>query len=465
MERIAEAIERPVYDMLATAGGRRAFHMPGHKGRAPFGSPDLYALDTTELPNTDDLYAPEGGLLRAQRLYAEAAGAAETLFLHGGATAGIHAMLQLWAREGEVALLPRNAHLSAVNACILGGLRVRWIPVTWRADGYGYVREADVLAALAAYPEARVLLLTRPDYYGGCMPLEAIIQRAHSMGVRVAVDEAHGAHLPWLAGLPSAGECGADAWVQSVHKTLPGFTASAVLHLRRAADRGRAMTLLRREQTSSPSFLLMLGIDDARAFMQARGAKRLRRVIGWAEELRALLPSLGYGDAHRAWRRDIVSGQLAFDPTRLVIDAPQGGEALAEELRSRGIDVEMNDARRVVLILTAMDEAEDFLALRRALESLPPQKAELPPMPEPPALPPRRMEVRAAAMAATETAPFAAAAGRIAAAAAGLYPPGVPLVCPGEEITAETARRLAEAEPRRRFGTEGDGIVCVKGSA
>ena len=179
MERIAEAIERPVYDMLATAGGRRAFHMPGHKGRAPFGSLDLYALDTTELPNTDDLYAPEGGLLRAQRLYAEAAGAAETLFLHGGATAGIHAMLQLWAREGEVALLPRNAHLSAVNACILGGLRVRWIPVTWRADGYGYVREADVLAALVAYPEARVLLLTRPDYYGGCMPLEAIIQRAH----------------------------------------------------------------------------------------------------------------------------------------------------------------------------------------------------------------------------------------------------------------------------------------------
>lgn len=461
MGRVREATERPMYDMLLAAGGRRAFHMPGHKGRAPFGSLDPYALDTTELPNTDDLYAPEGGILRAQRLYAEAAGAAETIFLHGGSTAGIHAMLQLWAREGEVALLPRNAHLSAVNACILGGLRVRWIPVTQRADGYGYVREADVLAAMAAHPEAKVLLLTRPDYYGGCMPLEAIIQRARSLGIRVAVDEAHGAHLPWLEGLPSAGECGADAWVQSVHKTLPGFTAGAVLHLRDEADRGRALTLLRREQTSSPSFLLMLGIDDARAFMQAQGAKRLRRVIGWAEEIRALLPSLGYEDAHQAWRRDIGPAQLAFDPTRLVIDAPQGGETLAEALRAQGTDVEMNDLRRVVLILTAMDEEADFLALRRALESLPPLKAELPLLPDVPALPPRRMEVRTAAMAGTETVPLERAAGRIAAAAAGLYPPGIPLVCPGEEITREIARCLAEAEPRRRFGTEGDGMVCV----
>lgn len=461
MGREKEAVERPVYDMLAAAGGRRAFHMPGHKGRAPFGPIDGYALDTTELPNTDDLYAPEGGLLRAQRLYAEAAGAAETLFLHGGATAGIHAMLQLWAREGDTVLLPRNAHLSAVNACILGGLRVRWIPVTWRADGYGYVRAADVLAALAAYPEARVLLLTRPDYYGGCMPLEEVIRKAHSMGIRVAVDEAHGAHLPWLDGLPSAGVLGADAWVQSVHKTLPGFTASAVLHLRDGADHGRAMTLLRRGQTSSPSFLLMLGIDDARAFMQARGRERLRRVVGWAEEIRALLPSLGYGDAHAAWRS--IPG--AFDPTRLVIDAPQGGEALAAALRDRGIDVEMNDARRVVLILTAMDEAEDFLALRRALADIPPRKANLPELPELPALPPRRMEVRAAAMAEAETVPLQCAAGRIAATSAGLYPPGIPLVCPGEEITPETARRLTEAEPRRRFGTEGDGIVCVRDNA
>ena len=146
---------RPVYDMLTAASARRSGHMPGHKGRPPFGAADLYALDTTELPNTDDLYAAEGGLREAMRLYAQAAGAAKTIFLHNGSTAGNHVMLQLYAREGETVLLPRNAHLSAVNACVLGGMRVKWMPVRCTPDGYCYLAEEDVLAALRANPDAR----------------------------------------------------------------------------------------------------------------------------------------------------------------------------------------------------------------------------------------------------------------------------------------------------------------------
>ena len=134
---------RPVYDMLTAASARRSGHMPGHKGRPPFGAADLYALDTTELPNTDDLYAAEGGLREAMRLYAQAAGAAKTIFLHNGSTAGNHVMLQLYAREGETVLLPRNAHLSAVNACVLGGMRVKWMPVRCTPDGYCYLAEED----------------------------------------------------------------------------------------------------------------------------------------------------------------------------------------------------------------------------------------------------------------------------------------------------------------------------------
>ena len=140
---------RPVYDMLTAASARRSGHMPGHKGRPPFGAADLYALDTTELPNTDDLYAAEGGLREAMRLYAQAAGAAKTIFLHNGSTAGNHVMLQLYAREGETVLLPRNAHLSAVNACVLGGMRVKWMPVRCTPDGYCYLAEEDVLADVA----------------------------------------------------------------------------------------------------------------------------------------------------------------------------------------------------------------------------------------------------------------------------------------------------------------------------
>ena len=448
---------RPVYDMLRAASGRGRFHMPGHKGRAPFGPVDLYQLDTTELPVTDDLYAPERGIAQAQRLYARAAGAAETLFLHNGSSCGMHIMMQLWAREGDTVLLPRNAHLSAVNGCVMGGARVRWIPVTQRPDGYCFVREEDVLAAMDRCPGARTLLLTRPDYYGGCLPLERIIARAHALDMRVAVDEAHGAHLPWMDGPLSAGKLGADAWVQSVHKTLPGLTGSAALHLRDAADGEYALRLMRREQTSSPSFLLMMGIDDARAYMEERGAQALRRVIARAEEIRRRLPALGYADAHAAWG----DTGLDFDPTRLVIAAPQGGDALAQALRSKGIDVEMNDLSRAVLILTAMDEDADFAALTDALAEIPPVVS--PAMTLAPAcpLPERVMEVRPAATAPCEAVPLDRAEGRIAAAGAGLYPPGVPLICPGERFDRNVLERLMNAGHQQRFGVEGDKVLCV----
>ena len=431
--------------------------MPGHKGKAPFGPVDAYALDTTELPVTDDLYTPERGLMEAQRLYARAAGAAETVFLHNGSTGGMHAMVQLYAREEDAVILPRNAHLSAVNGCILGGIEPVWMPVTLTADGCCHVTESEVLAAIEAHPEAKALLLTRPDYFGGCLPLERIVEKAHERGMRVLVDEAHGAHLPWLDGLDSAGAAGADAWVQSVHKTLPGWTGSAALHLRNAADRARAMTILRREQTSSPSFLLMMSIDDARAWMEEHGRGRLSAVREAADAVRGLLPSLGYADAHAGW----ADTGLVFDPTRLVIGAPQGGHALAEALRALGVDVEMADDRRVVLILTAMDEPEAILRLGDVLRAIPAVPRELPEIAAMGSLPRQVMSLRAAAMGRTEQAPLSRAAGRVAAASAGLYPPGVPLVCPGEEITEETVCRLRDAGSQQRFGVEGDCLTCV----
>lgn len=452
-------MRRPVYEMLTAATGRDSCHMPGHKGHAPFGPVELYALDTTELPITDDLYAPEAGLREAQRLYARAAGAGATVFLHNGSTSGIHTMLQLWADEGEDVLLPRNAHLSAANACVLGGMNPVWMPVTQRADGYCYLAEETVLAALAAHPTAKALLVTRPDYYGGCMPLGRIAEAAHARGVRVVVDEAHGAHLPWLADIPSAGACGADAWTQSVHKTLPGLTGAAVLHLRDAADAPAALRILRREQTSSPSFLLMLSIDDARAFMdEGEGRGRLEEAASAARALRRGLAATPYRDAYAAWGD---TGQL-FDPTRLVLEAPQGGAALAERLRLRGVDVEMTDHRRAVLILSCMDSAEKIHRLGDILAALPAQAAPLAVLPPQPPLPPQRLSMRRAALACCERVPLAQAAGRVAAASAGLYPPGIPLVCPGEEITEDAVSVLAAAAGRQRFGMEGDCLLCVR---
>lgn len=451
-------MDRPVWEMLERSRGRLSFHMPGHKGRGPFGPMDAYALDTTELPGTDDLYCPENGLRMAQERYAQAAGSGAALLLHNGSTAGIQTMLMLYAHPGDTVLLPRNAHLSAVNGCILGDLRPVFMPLTFTGDGYGYLREETVLAALAAHPQARCLLVTRPDYYGGCLPLERIARAAHAQGCRLVVDEAHGAHLPWLPGLTGAAAAGADAWVQSCHKTLPSLTGTAVLHLREAADAGRALRLLRMVQTSSPNFVMMMSMDDARAYMEEVGTERLRAVCGAAEALRRQLPALGYGDAQEGWK----DTWLSFDPTRLVICAPQGGEALDEALVRQGIDVEMHDIRRVVCILTVMDDQARLERLEAALRAIPPREAQLPATAYDQPLPLRCMPPREASLGQVAWVELAQAAGHVAAASAGLYPPGIPLVAPGELITEQTAFALAQAGPRRRFGVEGDKLLCVR---
>ena len=427
---------RPVYDMLTAASARRSGHMPGHKGRPPFGAADLYALDTTELPNTDDLYAAEGGLREAMRLYAQAAGAAKTIFLHNGSTAGNHVMLQLYAREGETVLLPRNAHLSAVNACVLGGMRVKWMPVRCTPDGYCYLAEEDVLAALRANPDARAMLLVRPDYYGGAMREDVfrrIAAAVHRQGTKVVVDEAHGAHFPWCDGMTSAGALGADAWVQSVHKTLMGLTGSAVLHLADSAD-------------------------ERRAWMEENGRARLRALSEAVNDVRRRLVGTPYHDAYADW----ANLPVCFDPTRLVISAPQGGKCLAEQLREAGLDVEMADERRVVLILSVMDDITEIRRLPELLARIPAAEGkQFAPLTLMPDMPEAVLTPRQAAMAEEILVPLDRAEGKIAAAAVGLYPPGIPLLAPGERVTREIIRQLQEAGTRERFGVEGDDLRCA----
>ena len=140
-------------------------------------------------------------------------------------------MLLASIRPGETVLLPRNAHLACINACILGDIRPVFVPCTVTPDGYAYVPEEAFLQAIREYPEAKAVMVTRPDYYGGAVPLERIAQAAHKAGMRLLVDEAHGAHFNWMTDIESAGACGANMWVQSAHKTLPVLTGGAWLHL------------------------------------------------------------------------------------------------------------------------------------------------------------------------------------------------------------------------------------------
>ena len=450
----------PMREMLEAAARRTGAHMPGHSGTAPFPLPDLYALDTTEISVTDDLYAPRAGIDEAQKRYAAIAGAEKTVFLHNGSTQGIHVMLEMGLQEGDTVLLPRNAHLSAAQACILGGLHVVWIPVV-RYGCYTAVREKDVLETMHAHPEARRVLLTRPDYFGGCLSnasVQRIAEEAEGLGMELVVDEAHGAHMSSGGEIRSSGSLGADAWVQSVHKTMPALTGSAVLHLKKGTHLKKAMQVLRREQTSSPSFLLMLSIDEARAWMEEHGKESLEALRQKTAFLKETALQLGYTDPREKW----AASGCVFDPCRLVLSAPQGGSTFLRQLAERGVDAEMAMGSCVVFLLSPQISWEGVGKTADVLRDIPAEGCAAEngePVMEP--LPECVMDVRRAALARTESVPLTRAAGRVAAACVGCDPPGIPLVVPGEVISEKTVRRLLEAGEENRFGTEEETIECV----
>ncbi len=472
-------------EMLAGVADRLSLHMPGAQGHGPFGPMDPYQLETTELPVTDDLYAPCGAIARAETLAAQCAGAAHTLMLTGGSTAGVQAMLLYAAGGGGAVILPRNVHVSAIHLCAVAGLEPVFAQPSFMPSGLCYTSDESYLEALARCPGARAMLVARPDYYGALhWPVRAVAQ-AHKMGVLVLCDEAHGAHLNWDAEVPAAGALGADLWVQSAHKTLPALNGGAWLHAGPGVDTARLRSMLRAVQTSSPSFVTLLALDDARAWMQYYGAEAVRRLKDSAVRFHACAAALGYtnGQDEPGW---------AYDRTRVVLNAPQGGFALAAELAARGVDVEMSDARRVVCILSLMDGPERLEQLLKKLrdvaetgktsgisdtggacqcaknglrrdvtdgmeESGGPVWLSLPAPPE------RGVSLKEAFFAPSEAVPLSRAAGRVSAVQAGPYPPGVALITAGERVTEELAKYLAALDPRRAFGIEPDGtLACLK---
>ena len=364
-------------------------------------------------------------------------------------------------------ILPRNAHLSALHLCAVAGLEAVFARPAFTSSGLCFTPEESYLEALARRPDARALLAVRPDYYGALHWPARAAARARALGIPVLCDEAHGAHLNWDADVPTAGALGADVWVQSAHKTLPALNGAAWLHAGPGVDAARLRAMMRAVQTSSPSFVTLLALDDARAWMEHSGAQALARLKAAAARFHAQAAALGYADGQDepGW---------AYDRTRVVLRAPQGGYALSEALAARGVDVEMSDACRVVCILSPVDGPERLERLARALRDIAADGrregpdgtgaargtaeradgssgAEGAPLDglracragvgadwlPPPAPAERAVPLREAFFAPSEAVPLERAAGRVSAVPAGPYPPGVALIAPGERVTKE----------------------------
>ena len=427
-------LEAPLYDALHRFSEENPLrmHMPCHKCIV-LPVPELKgyaAIDFTELSRTGNLYEADGLIDRAEQLWADYWGSECCLFLTGGSTQGLHTALHLAVKPGETILMDRTSHRCLHTGMALLDLQPVWLDRPWLEDGgvYGAVSPQTVAAMLENLPNCKAVCITSPTYYGVCSDVKSISEVCHAYGARLIVDAAHGAHLPLFYNEnPYAG---ADFVVVSTHKTLPAPGQTALLFANGCvADDLRRSSLL--FATSSPSYPMMAALDRLRTWLACGGEERSFLVGGAVLQLREKYPCLRETNCF-------------LDPMRLTL-LVEDGEALAQELEALGVYPEMYDRHHVVLILTGADGEEQLDRLDTVLTALglgyqepyqPPRL--LPPPPETVCSP------RAAVFGRVAHLSLSQAEGRIAAQQIAPYPPGVPVVAPGERITKKHLAYLTE---------------------
>ena len=390
-------------------------HMPGHKGKGLPGWEQLVRVDFTELPPTGNLYEAGGAIGEAEDLWAKVFGMQECLMLTCGSTQGIHSALTLTCPIGSTLLADRNCHRSVYHTMALLDLT----PV--------YLMEKNpqsVEKVLKNAPEIKTVCITSPDYYGKLYNVTGISEVCHRFGAKLVVDGAHGAHLPFL-GIDHYR--GADLVICSAHKTLPAMGQAALLFSDGAftgEDLRRAASI---HGTSSPSYPILVSMDLARAWMESEEGQACYETACFrVKELRRKFPSLD-GDN--------------LDPGRLTLRVKHGYE-VERQLQEQGIWPEMADSGHVVFIVTGSDSVEDLDRLEQVLETLDLQRDDrdfpIQPMPE------IALRPRQALFAPTQELALEVCEGLISAEQIAPYPPGIPVVAPGEVITKKHLAYLQE---------------------
>lgn len=464
------------------------FHMPGHKRREipdgiPGGFPDPYGIDITEIDGFDNLHHAEGILKDAMETAAAIYGADRSWYLVNGSTCGILSAVFAATENGGKILTARNCHKAVYHAICLNRLEAEYLypeEITeFRINGG--IRAEDVRKALekdamrcagnsgdvrGKITKIQAVLITSPTYEGVVSDIRAIADAAHEYGIPLIVDEAHGAHLEYADqchSFPkSALEYGADIVIQSLHKTLPCFTQTAILHVKgKLVDQDRISRYLSMFQTSSPSYLFMAGMERCIRYMDGDGRnemiryeKRLERFMERMEGLQVLEVL----DREICGKYRTVAG---WDPSKIVVSTMRAedfhGEELAETLRRKyHLEMEMTAPEYVIAMTSLMDTEEGFErlgtalleidgALRRRTESGRKEKAasETPEGLESKlSHPVRRMLICEAMDADTERTAFQDTVGKASAEFVYLYPPGIPIIAPGEVFTDAIVEKI-----------------------
>lgn len=427
------------------------FHVPGHKGRGGGILSSLYPLDLTEIPGLDDLHQPEEAILQAQKLAADAFGADETFFLIGGSTVGNLALLMAACKPGEEVLVQRNVHKSVINGLIVSQARPVYLnPELEEETGLPLTVSLNELKLkLEKHSEAKAVFLTNPNYFGMGVDLQPYADLCQLHGVPLLVDEAHGAHFSQTEKLPkSAMHSGATAAVQSTHKMLPSLTMSSMLHIKGTLlDVKRLKQSLAMLQSSSPSYPLMASLDIARHYMVHDGRKGLEQAIRLSKNLKMEIQKLEI-----PWLRVVEKGPKVdfLDPLKITIRTESldfHGFWLREYLEEQGIYPELADESHVLLVLSAHTSENDVKRTVEAMKGLKLQHTESfrtsfhahQPFSNELVLTPYEVFNQE-----SKEIPFEEAKGEICAEMIVPYPPGIPVINPGERFNGETMKYILE---------------------
>lgn len=438
-------------------------HMPGHKRNLALSGTDGYLAalgadcDITEIAGFDNLAEPEEVFLTLKHRAAKLWHSEEAYPLVNGSTCGILAGIFATVPQGGHVIAARNCHKSVYNGLQLVHAKVTYlVPEQERATGiYGGISAEAVEAALRKTPEASLIIITSPTYEGILSDIEGICKAAHAKGVPVLVDSAHGAHLSFGEFPKGAVECGADLVVHSLHKTLPCLTQTAMLHRNGRLVSGEALqNAINLFQTSSPSYLLLASIEGCIGLLEERGEELF---AGWQKVLQMFYKKTeGLQHLKVVRRKTAEPGKVVISTAETNLTGPELMEKLRAEYR---IEPEMA-AEQYVIAMTGMgDTEESMMRLAEALQeidelcvSMPVKEVVCPELPE------ARITITEAMYADSVDLPLKDTVGRIATEHLWAYPPGIPVVVAGEEMTKELAEYLAEkkkqgVELHRKSGT------------
>ncbi|WOD40565.1 aminotransferase class I/II-fold pyridoxal phosphate-dependent enzyme [Nodosilinea sp. E11] len=478
--------QTPILSALQASSQRphAAFYAPGHKRgqgaslrlRELLGEAAL-AADLPELPELDNLFAPEGVILEAQELAAEAFGADRTYFLANGSTCGIEAAILATCGPGDKIIVPRNAHRSVVAGLVLAGAMPVFVAPEYSSD-LGLVlgvKAETVAAALAHHPDTRAVLLVSPTYHGVCSDVGAIAALAHSHGIPLLIDEAHGPHFAFHPDLPTpALALGADLVVQSTHKVLGALSQAAMLHTRgNRLAQPRLQAALQLTQSTSPNALLLASLDAARHQMATEGKALLSNTLDLAQQLRrelAAIPGLGVMDtAVTAFSSvsDLDLTRLTVDVSGLGLTGLEADDILHNEL---GVTAELPELRHLTFIVSLGNALEDVRHGIAGFQTLAEQSAgqsaghlaavntgwQQLPIEQDVSFTLPVVSPREAFFAAIETVGASAALGRISADTISAYPPGIPAIVAGELIGEAAIANLTVIKQQGGYVTGGD---------